>query len=116
MNNLTIEDMMNLQMELWEKHKQKWSPMTPEFGRNSLLWMFEEMGEVVAIIKKKGEDKIMNDPTVRDHFVEECSDVMMYFIDMLLRFDITPEEISNAYLKKSDTNKSRDYNKEYTEK
>jgi len=104
---------MELQKQLWEQHKDSWSPLTPEYGRNSLLWMFEEMGEVVAIIKKKGEEKIMNDPNVRNHFVEELSDVMMYYVDTLIRFGVTPDEISEAYLKKSKTNLTREFNREY---
>ena len=46
--------MMDRQKILFEQNKAKWSPMEPAYGRNFLLWMFEEMGECIAIIKKKG--------------------------------------------------------------
>jgi len=113
MNDMKISDMMDMQMKLWEKHKEKWSPMEPEYGRNSLLWLVEELGEVIAIVKKKGEAQIMTNTDVRSHFVEELSDVMMYYMDTLLRFGITPEEITKAYQMKHDYNNERDYNKEY---
>lgn len=113
MADLSIKDMMKLQFELWEKHKDTWSPMEAKYARNSLLWTVEELGEVIAIVKKKGEDQIMSNPDVRDHFIEEMADVFMYLIDVMLRFDISSEEFSNMFLKKTNYNKNRNYNKEY---
>jgi NTP pyrophosphatase (non-canonical NTP hydrolase) len=75
--------------------------------------MIEEIGEVIAIIKKKGEDKIVNEPEVRDRFVEEMGDVLMYFIDTLNRFGISAEEFSKGYVKKYNSNMKRDYDKQY---
>lgn len=116
MADMKISEMMQMQLDLWEKHKDKWSPMDPEFGRNSILWLVEELGEAIAIIKKKGENQIMSNKDVRSHFVEELSDVLMYYTDTLLRFGITAEEITNAYIEKHNTNKERNYSKEYKEK
>lgn len=67
-----------MQTELWEKHKDKWPPMQPEHGKDFILWMIEEVGEVISIIKKKSIHDIMGDPAVHSHFVEELSDVLMY--------------------------------------
>ncbi len=106
MSDLKISDMLNYQKDLLEKHPE-WHPHTPDFGRSSLLWTVDEIGEVIAIIKKKGEKAIMENPHVRAHFVEECSDVMMYWIDMMDCFGITPEEFSEAYEKKATSNLSR---------
>lgn len=39
--------------------QKRWSPMEPKYGRDSLLWMIEEIGEVIAIVKKKKEYEIM---------------------------------------------------------
>lgn len=114
MKELTLTKMMELQLQLWEKNKDNWNPMEPKYGKNSLLWLFEELGEVVAIVKKQGEDKIMNEQVVRDHFVEEMSDVLMYYLDVLLRFGVTPEELSKIFLEKSLKNLDRDYHKEYS--
>lgn len=113
MNDISIKEMMDLQIKLWEQHKDTWSPMEPEYGRNSLLWLVEELGEVIAIVKKKGESKIMNDEDIRNHFVEEMSDVMMYLLDAMLRFKVTPAEFATIYKAKSDRNMGREYNKEY---
>lgn len=114
--DLKMSEMLKLSTDLWEKHKNKWSPMNPEYGRDSILYMIEEIGEVIAIIKKKGESEIMDNPTVRAHFVEELCDVMMYYTDALNRFKISPEEFSKSYLKKFEYNMKRDYEKQYAEK
>lgn len=90
--------------------------MEAKFGRNFILWMMEEMGECIAIIKKKGDSAIMREASVREAFVEEMSDVLMYYFDTLLRYGVTPEEISNAYVAKHNKNMGRDYQREYNNK
>ena len=89
MQELKISDMLKTQYQLWEAHKDKWSPMEPKYARNSLLWMIEEIGEVIAIIKKKGESKIIEDDNVKEMFREELVDVLMYYLDVLNRYGIT---------------------------
>lgn len=112
-NDLLISQMMQLSYKLWEKHKETWSPMKPEYGKNFILYMIEEIGESIAIIKKKGEQKIMDDPAVRDRFIEEMGDVMMYYMDVLNRFNISAEEFSNIYRKKFNSNMERNYKEQY---
>ncbi len=116
MNDLKISEMMKMQNELWYENKDKWSPMEAKYGRDFILWMMEEMGECIAIIKKKGDQAIMNDEIVRRAFIEEMSDVLMYYFDILLRYGITFEEISQAYKSKHTKNMARDYKKEYLNK
>ena len=96
MSDLKMSDLLRYQQALLEKHKEDWDPHIPENGRNSLLWCIDEIGEVIAIIKKKGDKAIMENEHVRAHFVEECSDVMMYFVDMLDCYGIDAEEFSNG--------------------
>ena len=114
MSELKISDMLAYQRALLERHKEEWCPHEPQYGRDSLLWMIDEIGEVIAIIKKKGEQAIMENPHVRAHFAEECADVMMYFVDMLDCFGITPEEFSAAYEKKAQSNISRSWEENQT--
>jgi len=109
MEELKISEMLKCQYELWEKHKDAWSPMKTEFARNSMLWMIEELGEAIAIIKKKGEKEIQNNKELKDEFLEELVDVFMYFLDILLRYDISAEDFSEAYMKKNNYNQKRDY-------
>lgn len=116
MPDLKISEMLSMQKELFEPHKDKWSPMEPEAGRNFLLFMVEEMGEAIAIIKKKGDRAIMDDENVRSAFCEEMADVLMYYNDTLLRYGITADEISGAYIKKHEKNMGRDYAGEYEKK
>ena len=114
--DLNISDMMKMQLELWEVNKDRWSPMEAKYGRNFLLWMIEEVGEVIAIIKKKGDNAIMEDESIRSSFVEEMSDVLMYYNETLLRYGITAEEISSAYVKKHNKNMERNYKEEWKKK
>ncbi|MFZ5354858.1 MAG: MazG nucleotide pyrophosphohydrolase domain-containing protein [Bacillota bacterium] len=113
--DLRVSDLLNMSYTLWEQHKHSWSPMEPEYGRNFILYMIEEIGETIAIIKKKGEEEIMNNPIVRERFIEELGDVLMYFTDVLNRFHITAEEFSNAYKDKYEANLKRNYEKQYEE-
>lgn len=114
--DLTINEMMTMQKDLYALHAGKWSPMEPEYGPDFLLYMMEEVGEVIAVWKKKGNAAIMEDPTVRSAFLEEMADVLMYYNDVLLRYHVSAEEISQAYQKKHDRNMGRDYAGEYKEK
>ncbi len=115
MADIKISDMMQMQRDLWEAHKDTWSPLEPEYGRDSILFMIEEIGECVAILKKKGDDAAANDPEIKSRFVEEMSDVLMYYTDVLLRYGVTAEEISEAYINKHNKNMGRNYTKEYQE-
>ncbi len=113
MKELKISQMLQFQYELCEKHKDKWPLIEPIDARNSLLWMFEEIGEVISIIKKRGENEIMTNLELKETFKEELVDVFMYFLDVLNRYKITGEEFTNAYLKKHDYNLKRDFEKQH---
>lgn len=81
----------------------------PDHAPMSLLWSIEELGEAIAIIKKKGGDAIMDNPSVRRHFTEECADAFMYLFDMFLSYGITAEEFTGAYTAKFKKNMGRDW-------
>lgn len=38
----------------FSRHKGEWSPMESEYGKDFLLYMVEEIGEVIAIYKRRG--------------------------------------------------------------
>ncbi len=112
---ITLSEMLQMQQEAFEAHKDCWEPRTPEFGKEHILFMIEEIGEMIAILKKKGEKAVLQSPSVRSAFVEEMADVLMYYNDVLLCYGITPEELSHAYLAKHSRNLHRNYTKEYGE-
>jgi len=114
MEELKLSEMLKCQMELWEKHKAVWPPMEPVDARNCFLWMMEELGEVMPIIKKKGEEAIMSDATIKAHFTEELVDVLMYYLDVLNRYGITGEELSEVYIRKHNKNMGRDFASEHS--
>ncbi|MEA4823925.1 MAG: nucleotide pyrophosphohydrolase [Clostridiaceae bacterium] len=104
---LDFDEMQQIQKELQEKYKDKWRQLTPEIGRDSLLWMMIEAGEIADIIKKKGDASIMEDTETRRHFIEEMCDTLMYFNDVMLCYNISPEELSQIYLNKHEANMRR---------
>lgn len=99
--------MQQIQMELQEKYKDKWRPLSPELGTEQLLWLMIELGEAADIMKKEGSQKIMENADVRTHFVEEMADVMMYYNDVLLCYGISIEELSKVYREKHRKNMDR---------
>lgn len=90
-----------------EKYRGKWGLLSPEAGRNSLLWMIIEAGEAADIIKKNGDAEIVGNTEVRNHFIEELCDVLMYLNDVMLCYSITPEELGKVYLEKHKKNMER---------
>lgn len=107
MDNFGINEMQEIQKQLQEKYKERWGGLSPEKGREQLLWMLIEVGEVADILKKEGNEKVMEKEEVRAHFVEEMCDVLMYFNDVMLCYSITPEELKKAYLEKHNKNMGR---------
>ena len=107
MENFGFEEMQAIQKELQEKYKHKWSPLSPEIGKNQLLWLLIELGEVADVIKKSGDQKIMEDNEVRTHFIEELCDVLMYFNDVMLCYNVSIDELKEVYLQKHKKNMER---------
>lgn len=107
MANFSFDDMQAIQKELQAKYEDQWGGLYPEKGRDSLLWMLIEAGEVADVIKKQGDKAIMEDADIRRHFIEEMCDVMMYFNDVMLCYNITPEELEKIYREKHERNMKR---------
>ncbi len=105
--SLDIKEMQDLQKALQEKYLDQWGGVYPRKGRDMLLWMMIEAGEAADIIKKCGDDAIMEDAETRHDFIEEMCDVMMYFNDILLCYGITPEEAEKIYREKNERNMNR---------
>ena len=102
-----IEEMQRMQVKLQEKYKDKWKPLTPENGRNQLLWLMIELGEAADIIKKEVDKKIVENESVRRHFIEEMADVMMYYNDVMLCYNISIDEFKEIYREKHKRNMER---------
>ena len=107
MDGFTIAEMQEMQKALQDKYKDKWEPICPEIGQNKLLWMIGEIGEVVDIVKKNGGRTACNDENLRGHLVEEMADVLMYFNDVMLCYNITEDELKEAYSNKFKYNMNR---------
>ena len=102
-----FQKMQQIQKELQEKYKDKWGGLSPQIGRDKLLWMMVEAGEMADIIKKNGDEDIMNNQSTRAHFIEEICDVLMYLNDVMLCYDISVEDLREIYVKKHEKNMGR---------
>ena len=105
--DFSINEMLAMQKALQEKYKHKWEPICAETGKNKLLWMIGEIGEVIDIIKQNGGTKASSDAEIRKDLVEELSDVLMYFNDVLLCYNISPDELKESYTNKFERNMKR---------
>lgn len=107
MSDFGINEMQEMQKRLQNKYKNIWEPITPENGKNKLLWMIGEIGEVIDIIKKNGDLKACSDTKLRENFIEEMADVLMYYNDVMLCYGISVDELKQSYIKKFEKNMKR---------
>ena len=107
MDDFGINEMRSMQIALQEKYKDKWEKISPETGKNKLLWMIGEIGEVIDIIKKHGCKAAEQENSERGHLIEELADVLMYYNDVLLCYGISADELKAAYTEKFKRNMDR---------
>jgi NTP pyrophosphatase (non-canonical NTP hydrolase) len=107
MEDFTVNEMQRMQILLQDKYKDKWEPIEPETGKNKLLWMIGEIGEVIDIVKKNGGTKASSDPELRQRLLEEMADVLMYYNDVMLCYGISAEELKRSYQCKFERNMKR---------
>lgn len=107
MTDFSINEMQEMQKRLQDKYKDKWEPISPETGKNKMLWMIGEIGEVIDIVKKHGGLEASTDAKLRKELVEEMADVLMYYNDVMLCYGITADELKQAYSEKFEKNMKR---------
>lgn len=107
MSDFGINEMQEMQQRLQEKYKDQWGGLNQEIGKNQLLWMIGEIGEVIDIIKKHGGTKASADANLRKDLIEELADVLMYYNDVLLCYGITADELRQSYVAKFEKNMKR---------
>lgn len=107
MEDFGINEMQEMQRKLQDQYKDKWEPICPETGKNKMLWMIGEIGEVIDIVKKNGDRKVSADNELRKDLIEELADVLMYYNDILLCYGISADELMQAYTEKFEKNMKR---------
>ncbi len=107
MADFSLNEMLEMQRMLQENYKDKWEALSPETGKNQMLWMIGEIGEVIDIIKKNGATKASTNKELRKDLVEELADVLMYFNDILLCYGISADELKQSYINKFERNMKR---------
>jgi len=107
MGDFGINEMLEMQKALQERYRDQWKPIGPERGKDQLLWMIGEIGEVIDIIKKNGAEAASQSAELRKQLVEELADVLMYYNDVLLCYGISAEELKRSYIAKFEKNMAR---------
>ena len=107
MDDFGINEMLAMQKALQERYRDQWKPICPDRGKEQLLWMVGEIGEVIDIIKKHGGENASQDAELREHLVEELADVLMYYNDVLLCYGISAQELKQSYRSKFERNMKR---------
>ena len=107
MTDFSINEMLDMQIKLQDKYKDKWEKISPETGKHKLLWMIGEIGEVIDIVKKHGDINATNDVKLRKDLVEKMADVLMYYNDVMLCYRISADELKQAYTAKFENNMTR---------
>ena len=107
MEDFGIHEMQDMQKALQEKYRDQWKPICPDRGKEQLLWMIGEIGEVIDVIKKHGGEKASQDAALREHLVEELADVLMYYNDVLLCYGVSAQELKQTYIRKYEKNMTR---------
>ena len=76
----------------------------PERGKVQLLWMIGKIGEVIDIIRKYSGDAASKEKEPRAHLIEEMIDVLMYYNDVILCYEISAEELKQSYISNFEKN------------
>ena len=107
MSDFGINEMLEMQSTLQDRYKDRWPPICPERGKDQLLWMVGEIGEVIDIIKKHGDELACRGAGLRGQLIEELADVLMYYNDVLLCYGISADELRESYTCKFERNMKR---------
>ena len=107
MADFGIKEMQEMQKKLQDNYNGKWENNNQKIGKNKLLWMVGEIGEVIDIVKKHGDTKAISDPQLRKDLIEEMADVLMYYNDVMLCYGISADELRQAYTAKFERNMTR---------
>ena len=107
MSDFSMNEMQEMQRALQARYQDKWEPISPETGKNKLLWMMGEVGDVIDIVKKYGDSRASTDTGLRKALIEELADVLMYYNDIMLCYGISVDELEQAYREKHERNMIR---------
>ena len=93
-----FHQMQRIQKELQGRCEAKRESNCPQIGQNKLLWMMGEVAEVNDMIRNQGDMRIMEDVEVRKQFVEDLYGVLKYVNEMMVYYDITPQELQEVHV------------------
>ena len=78
--DLSISQMMQMQKDLYERHKGEWYPLEPEYGKDSILFMVEEIGEVAEVLNKRAGRKASEEDDLQEQLGIELADMLHYIV------------------------------------
>ena len=97
-------------------HGHNFAEMTIEekenYTKNTILYMLEETHELLREINFKTYKKVRK-PIVIENIKEELCDILSFFLNLAIAWDVTPEALAEAYFTKNQKNVERVCNKNY---
>ena len=103
----------NKRLDNLEKGQKEISLRIDDISKGIGKLVSDEIGESISIIKKKGIAAIMNDAEIRKNFITEMTDVARYYVEVINRLKITPEEYAQCYIKKHKECINRNYEEKW---
>lgn len=83
-----------------------------QYTKDHCLYLLEEVHELLREINFKKHKKVRH-PVSRDNIKDELSDILHFFVNLSLCWEVYPAELSTACLAKNDKNLQRISNPEY---
>ena len=80
MTSFTLEEILEMQRALQERYKHKWEPICPENGKNKMLWMIGEIGEVAEVLNKRAGRKFSEGEDLQTQLGTELADMLHYIV------------------------------------
>lgn len=92
-----FHQMQRIKKELQESCDAKRESNCSIREQNELLWILGEIAEVTETVRNNGDMRIMEDVEVRKQFVEELYGVLKYVNEMMVYYDIAPQELQEVH-------------------
>jgi NTP pyrophosphatase (non-canonical NTP hydrolase) len=114
--NDSVRELFELQIKLQAIYGFDFSKMTTEeretYTKDTILYLLEEAHELLRETNFKKHKKVKK-PVDPENIKEELADLFHFFINLNLVWNITPEQLVEAFKKKNAKNVERATSKDY---
>ena len=116
MTTTSLQKMFERQAELQKMFGYEFEKMTviekEQLTKDMVLYLLEETHELLRETNFKTHKKVRKEVN-RDNIKEELSDILHFFINLCLVWDVSVENLEEAFFKKNKKNVARISNSKY---